>query len=70
MWFWSMLESHFSVMFLPFFQNMSHQDNFYEEQEVDFQGWGAYKGAKKAIILRNKHTGVCPIPIQANDGRR
>ena len=53
-----------------FFQNMSHQDNFYEEQEVDFQGWRGTQGCKKCNYIAEQTQGMCPIPIQANRGRR
>ena len=55
MWFCSMLESHFSVF--AFFQNMSHQDNFYEEQEVDFQGWRGIQGCKNCKYIAEQTQG-------------
>ena len=70
-----MFENHYVVLPLfcfvfAFFQNVSHQDNFYEERKVDFQGWRGTQGCKKGNYIAEQTQGMCPIPIQANDGRR
>ena len=53
-----MLDSHFSVMFLPFFRICPTKIISMRSERLISKDGGAYKGAKSAIILWNKHRGV------------